>query len=393
MVFSGTSEEILKHLCICPDCRKALYQYREKILNEYSSKQTERENFPCEEVSTSDIFDYAIPYGFNPAADQYASFRWSFISHIHHCPACLAKIQQLHNAIFEVAEQAESGIVTTYHIGEPAKTNVIKPDDVYADAGFPISVEVTKHKDEIEVEQTVPAVGTALKRKVSTININSLFKISIAAAAVILVATTLLLNITTAKTITLERIYNAIERVKNVYISSYIPDKKEPERQQWISRPLNINLIKTDKESVLWDIANKIRKVKHLESGSVETMKLTAEMIPEIQNTIMGSLGLVPFHSISEIPKDAEWIYIGGKNPETTNKIEVYDLIWVEKIYEGRFVFKKWRLFVNLETNLPQRVEIYQKSTTDDKYDLRYIIVIKYLDNDEVQKVIKEISF
>ncbi len=392
MVFCGTSEEVLKHLCICPDCRKVLYQCREKIRNESSNGQTERKDFPCEEVSITDIFDYTVPYGLDPARDQYAKFRQSLTSHTRTCPACLAKMQQLHNTIYNIAERVESEVVTIYHIDESAKAETVsKPDDIYA--GFPIRVEITRHEDELEIEQPASTINITPRQEVSAMNIKPLFKIAVAAAAVILIATALLLNIPTAKAVTLEGIYKAIERIKNVYISSFIPDKKEPVQEQWVSRTLNVNIIKTEKESVLWDLANKVKKVKHLNSNSVETTILSAEMITEIQNIITGSLGLMPFHSISDTPAGAEWSRVDDKNLEMTNRIEVYDLIWIEKIYEGRLISKKLRFFVDLETSLPQRVEWYKKSEPNSEYILESVSMVECIDDGKMQKVIKEASF
>ena len=392
MIFSGTSEEVLKHLCTCPHCCKALYQCREAIRNESLSNQSERYDFPCKEVSASDIFDYTVPYGLDPADDQYAKFRQFLTSHICICPMCLAKMQQLHNTVFGIVEQTESGIVTIYHIDESVKAEEIESDNLYA--GFPVRVEIkTSQEDESKAEQPVSTIDTTLRQRVSALNIKPLFKIGVAAAAVILIATVLFLNIPTAKAVTLERIYKAIEKVKNVYISSFIPGKKEPVQEQWVSRTLNVNLIKTGKESILWDLANKAKNVRHLKDGSVETTKLTAEVITEIRNTINGSLGLMPFHSISEIPKDAEWKSIDDKSLEITNKTEVYDLTWVEKIYEGHLTFKKWKVFTDRETNLPQRVEFYQKSIADGEYDLKSVALVEYLDDSEMQKVIGKVSF
>ena len=121
---------------------------------------------------------------------------------------------------------------------------------------------------------------------------------------------------------------------------------------------------------------------------------LSAEMIAQIQYTITGSLGLMPFYDVSEIPKDAEWSRVtdGGLEAKPQS-IEVYDLVWIEKIYEGHLIFKKWRVFVGLETNLPQRIEFYQKSTTDSEYNLKYIRIIEYLSDSEMKEVIKEASF
>jgi hypothetical protein len=305
---------------------------------------------------------------------------------------CLAKIQQLHNIVFGIFERVESEITTIYHIDESAKTKAIKSDNIYA--GFPIMVEVAGQEDELRVEQSVSAInfGTVLKQKILSRNIKPLFRIGVAAAAVILIATALFLNIPTARAVTLEGIYKAISRVKNVYISSFIPDKKEPVQEQWVSRTLNVNLIKTGNGSVLWDITNKVKKVKRLDSSSVETTILSAEMIAEIHNVMTGSLGLMPFYDISDVPKDTEWRRVDD-SIELANGIEVYNLIWIEKTYSGSLISSKWKFFIDSETNLPQKIELYQKTSTDSEYNLKRIVIVECLDNNEIKKVIKEASF
>ncbi|MFQ6115930.1 MAG: hypothetical protein ACE5NG_17860, partial [bacterium] len=121
MAFQETTEEVLKHLCTCPNCRKALYEFRDTICKEYEETQREeidQKVFPCEELPIADIFDYVVPYGLDPAANQYAKFRESLTSHMRVCPTCLAKMQQLHNTIYGIAERPESDVVTIFHIDE-----------------------------------------------------------------------------------------------------------------------------------------------------------------------------------------------------------------------------------------------------------------------------------
>ncbi len=143
MAFRETSAAVLKHLCTCPNCRKALYEYRESVLTDLYHSEKAQKEFPCEEVSASDIFDYCLPYGIDPAADQYAKFRESLTSHLNDCPVCLAKIQELHNILYGIAERLESEIVTIYHIDESDKAQTLgESDDLYA--GFPISVEIAR---------------------------------------------------------------------------------------------------------------------------------------------------------------------------------------------------------------------------------------------------------
>jgi hypothetical protein len=394
MVFSETDSEVLKHLCTCPVCRRLVYKERQKLCDGLP-EHTSSPEFPCESVSTSDSFDYVVPYGIDPANDQYAKFRKSFTSHVTNCPNCLAKMQELHRTVYGICERAESDVVTIYHIDESAKAQATSgTKELYA--GFPIRVDVKQREEKVNAEQPVPAIDFAatLKQKVSVKKLKPLFKTAVAAAAVILIAVVLFRNIPTARAVTLERIYEAIEKVKNVHIASFAPGKTRPTQEKWVSRTANTYLLKTEKESVLWDIGKGVRKSKQADTTVAETVPLTAVLVADAEKKITGSLGLMPFYDMKDIPKDAEWSHVTDGDLETTPQgIEAYDLIWPAKALDGSQVFKKWRFFVNPKTNLPERTEFYQKLPTDDKYIFISAMEVEYLSDSEMQEVIKEASF
>ena len=161
LVFDKTNEIILKHLCICPDCRGLLYQRREMALRGLRKTDLMKSKFPCEKVSARDFFDYVVPYGLNLAKDQYAKFRDSLTSHLRTCPSCLVKMQQLHDIVYGIAERTESEVVTTYHIDESAEAKTrVELNDLYA--GFPIRVETAAHEDKTKAEETTATINLAL---------------------------------------------------------------------------------------------------------------------------------------------------------------------------------------------------------------------------------------
>jgi hypothetical protein len=394
MVFSETDSEVLKHLCTCPICRKLVYKERQKLcdgLPEYTSSS----EFPCESVSTSDFFDYVVPYGIDPANDQYAKFRESLTSHLRTCPTCLAKMQRLHDTVYYIIERAESEVVTIYHIEESAKAKATsESDDIYA--GFPIRVDVKQREEEVKAEQPVPAIDFAatLKQKVSIEKLKPLLKTAVAAAAVIFIAVALLLNIPTAKAVTLERIYEAIEKIRNVHIASFVPGRTKPTQERWVSRTANTYMLKTEKESVLWDITKGVRKSKQLNAAITETVPLTAVSVADAEKKITGSLDLMPFYDISDVPQDAEWSHVADNSlQDITKGTEVYDLTWIERKHIGFVVYRKWRVFADSETNLPQRIEWYEKLVTDNEYTLSSAMEVEYLSDSEIQEIIKEASF
>jgi hypothetical protein len=393
MDFGLTTAEALQHLSKCPSCRDVLYEERQKMRDNLSECEYSSE-FPCEAVSATDIFDYVVPYGLDPANDQYAKFRESFISHLRTCPNCLAKMQELHKTIYGISNRTGFEVITVYHIDESAKAKTAsETKELYA--GFPVRVDVIR-PEEVKTKTPAPIIdlGSALKQKVSTRNLKLLVRIGVAAAAVILIAVALFSNIPAAKAITLSQIYKALEKVKNVHISSFVPDKTEPIQEQWVSRTLSIYMSKTGKQSILWDIRNRVRKSKQLDAASVETSPLSTEMITEIEGAIGSFWGLVPFADLSVVPGNAKWNRITDRSLEVTAKdIEVYDLAWSERAYDGSTVFNKWRFFVDPKTNLPKRTESYQKLPADDEYILISAMEVEYLSDSKMQEAIKKVFF
>ena len=152
-------------------------------------------------------------------------------------------------------------------------------------------------------------------------------------------------------------------------------------------------MTKTGKGLVLWDIANGAKKIKNFGTDATEINLLTDDMIAGIERKMSGSLGLMPFYDISEIPQDAQWSRITDDGlGVAADGFEVYDLTWAEEKYGGSDTFKKWRVFVNPETNLPQRTEFYRK-LADDEYTLRLVKVVEYLTDNEMAATVKEVGF
>jgi len=385
MDFGGISAEDLKHICKCPVCRGVCYEARQDLCDSLPEYDQSPE-FPCESVAVTDIFDYVVPYGLDPISDQYAQFRESLTAHLHMCPMCLAKIQQLHKAVYAISERAESDVVTIFLIDHSAKAQPVgESDDLYA--GFPIRVETRRREDE---SVSTIDVSAALKQKASVMNLKLLVKAA-GVAAVILVAVALLLNTPTAKAITIGQIYEALEKATNVHISSFVPGKAEPAQEKWISRALSMYLTKTEKQWVLWDIHNEVRKSKQSDTGVAEIIPLTSDLLTSVERNMSGSLGLTPFDDISEIPPGAEWRHITDADTETpTEDTEVYELTWTK--YSGSITFK-WRVSVETRTNRPRKTEFYQKLSADSDYILTSIMVVDYVSDNEIQTVIKEVSF
>jgi len=365
MAFHETNAEILKHLCTCPDCRKQLFLYRESIREELLHNEPTQSGFPCDSISAADIYDYCLPYGIDPADDEYVEFKESLASHLHRCPKCLAKIQELHRTISNIAERAESRVITIFDIDQAAETNSSSEPEAPID------------------------IAPRLREKTTALNLKPLLKVGLAAAAVIVIGLALLFNTPAAKAVSFDQICRAIENAKNVYIATFKPSKTEPDQERWISRSLNIYMTKTGEGSVLLDLANKVRRV----NGSAETSPLPNGTITETENLMTGILGLVPFNDLSEMPDNAEWNFIESNSPEAAKDTKTYELTWSDKPYNDSSIFKKRRFVVDSRTYFPKRTEFYRKRVTDNVYTLESIKIIESLSDEEIKAVIEKTGF
>jgi len=396
MVFRETTAEVLKHLCTCPDCRELLYQYRETVHEELLRSKRAQTEFPCEAVSATDIFDYVVPYGIDPADDQYAKFRESFTSHASTCPTCLDKMQELHSTVYSILECQESSIVTGFKLVDDSArdSTMAGPGDIYED--WPIEVQVLDKSTEIETieaRDSGAAVSRKPKQRLSTLSIRPFIKPAAVAAAVILVAI-LLLNIPVAKAVDLGQIYKALDRIKNVYLTSFVPEKTEPTQEMWISRALNIKMFKTETRWVLWDVKNRFRKSRDLNTNLIKTAELNDDVFVQVEETMDVPWGLLPFNNISAVPEDAKWQQVVNESIETTlPDTEVYDLMWIEKKLGGSIVYKKWRGYIDVETKLPKRVERREKRTQEEEYELLTFTTVAYPTAVEIRVVIKDAGF
>ena len=392
MVFEDTSAETLRHLCVCPDCRKLLYKNRE-ARNETLSKKLEQSPIHCDAVSAADIFDYVVPYGIDPGSARYVMFRQSLKSHLISCPECLDKMQKLHSAVYGILERQQSGVVTCFKVGDRAQDYIMgSADDMYED--WPIKVEVFDESKPAPVASTALAgFPQILKKRAKKLALRPFTKLAAVAAAVILAAF-LLLNVPAAKAVNLGQIAKVLERVKNVCITTFVPQKPEPTQEIWISQALNIKMLQTKTQRVLWDIKDRSKKSRDSNTGLIKTVGLDDEVLAKVEETMKAPWALLPFDDISAVPEDAKWQKVTDGDIETTvSNTEVYDLVWVEKGLNGSIVYKKWRGYINTGTKLPSRIEWWERRTEEQEYRLLTVTKVAYPAIDEIRAVIRGAGF
>lgn len=299
------------------------------------------------------------------------------------------EVRKLQSVVDNIVKRPESEIVTIYQIDESAKAEAGgEADGTYA--GYPIRVEEANAAGSVSVVD----FGEALKRRISAVSLRPFVRVAAAAAAVIVIGAVLLLNTPAAKALTIGEIYDAVARMENVYVAKFVGGKAEAVQELWVSRTSNIYMTKAAGELVLWDIRNGVRKSKAVGSRRTETTRLTDDVIADMEGKIAGSLGLVPFYGVSEVPAGAEWVRVSEVGQEAVAAgTEVYDLRWAAELADERIVSKKWRFFVGGGTRIPERVEVYTQLPFEEGYGLETVMTVKYLSEGEMEEAVKASSF
>jgi hypothetical protein len=378
--FQAIEPNVLKHLCYCGVCQLMIYKLRAKRLEDLQQKQIS--TLPCKSTSFCDVFDYCFPYEMadHGDGDQYAKFREPFIAHLRQCPECLGRIQQLQEEIYAIRRRPESGVVTIYDLGR-AKESVSTSESENIYDGFPIKVKALTPVRKTALGKSskgehVGGCNIKLFRK----GLNYLVKGTIA-AAVILVIALFLRSTPTATAATLEQIYEAIQKASNVYIQKFVAGSSNPIQEKWISKSAGIYAVKDKNGFSSWDLQKGVRTTKKPSGAESEEVQLTeAEIVTIRQRKFGGSLGLLPFECISQLPKGARWSKADDRDSSLAEvDSEVYELSWSVETLQGEKTNFKWHVFVKSGTNKPLRTEFYERTLGSSEYELQIVQKVEYL--------------
>jgi hypothetical protein len=223
------------------------------------------------------------------------------------------------------------------------------------------------------------------------------FAVPTAIAATILLALALFVNMQIGKTVKIERIYGALNKVENIHISEFQAGRTSPNQQVWSSETLGIKLFRTEignqAQYTLWDSKNKVRMIKFLSSNSIQTEPITEQILDELEKATFDSNDMVPFSDRNNIPKEAQWICLNDREVSAAVPgTKAYDLNWITKSTNSQTVFhRKWRVFADSRTGLPKRIEWYSKAGTEDDYEFEKFAVVAYPGEDEIEKKVQDV--
>ena len=384
--FQEVPAEILRHICICPKCRRLLYIRREAMINEIKASRPGATTaaFPCEDVRYEDLFDYCLPYGVDSHTDQYARFRPALSGHVRECPVCLQRLQDLHDAIVNIADRPESEIAIVA-VPMDVGTDAEAPSSRPVGGRRPLHVAVLNREEAPAPRRDFERAAPSGRRPSPRLRVGPLLRTLGATAALLLVGYFIMTGIPTARAVGLDELYSAIQGVRNVHFAVFDSSQTEPTQEVIISRDLQLRAHKVGARVTIIDVANQARETIDLEHGSRERNTMREAEAAFLAQSLRLAGYLMPWESPAQVPDGALWREVDDVDvPPGLDGMQTFEILWKDASSGGATIDRKWRGYVDPQSRLPRRVEMWEKPAQLDEYVRTSVVTVHYLDATQV---------
>ena len=408
-------EDVRRHIDSCQHCQTDMSQLRALLASTDKTAKSEQEQ---RDLAISTLLSLHFAWIDRPVTCQSAkpflpsladpilqiTIPTPITVHLDKCPRCSGELATLKSSGFthkqlcrlggimaeqqpeDIAERDDSGITTCFTFREQGQQSAQTESNEYAN--WPIEVQVLSREG---LGSTKAARSSAPRQRTSLLNLKRQIKPALAAAAMILIGVAFFFGTSAARAVDLDRIYKAVMRAPNIHITNFISGETGPERERWASRSLRMYMLKVGQELTLWDFRAGSRKVKSFHNVAPKAVPLTETDAATAKKTINSPLDIMPFNNMSDVPADAKWDRVADDAVQAaTLDCQVYDLTWARRGSRGETILEKWRVFVDSNTNLPQKAQFYDKFRTDTEYALQNELVAEYLSDRQVEAAVKE---
>lgn len=303
-----------------------------------------------------------------------------------------AESMVLRETVDNIARRPDSGVVTRFTLHEQIDEGIgRKSGDRRPDWRISAQAHGQKEFAYLDDVETPPATALpARKRTISVVKLKRCFKPALAVAAVIAIASTLFFATSVLQGTASPEFTKSFDNVRNVCTTIFPADGAEPTQTRWKSQALNVHLVDTRGEYVLFNIESGIKKTRLSPSGPIETEKMSPDLLARMKDGMSNSFGLLPVSRIRDFPEGAKWRQVDTENLETAVEgIEVFDLTWTRGRLARPLSFNRLRLFVDANTDLPKRTEFYSRHGSETEYTLDSFTTVTYPTDAEIEEAIR----
>lgn len=368
--FEDMTSCVLGHLCVCSRCRREVYERRQIRLVRLGYETAQAGPLHCEDISPADLFDCVVPYGLQPAFFQTAAQR-DLREHVRSCHKCLERMQQIHCAVFQIAERADSDVVTVYTTNGLGGTTLQYPAPNSC-ATYPIRVQTERHRRGIAGRLMHRLGGPTVRPLVSAVFL---------VAAMIPLTVLFVVSVPSASGLSIRQVDQMLGRVKTVRISVFRENQSEPFRQTWISRDRGVVISEVGSESRIYDLANRRATVVRAGSEAAEHINLNRSETEAFERFVRR---ILESSLLNDAPLDAELTRRPASSGPTHARLDVYELTWDRSSDLRAPLPGKLRIYVDPITRLPQRHELFSWVPAMNDWHVQTSLY-EYPPNDEIE--------
>ncbi len=186
----------------------------------------------------------------------------------------------------------------------------------------------------------------------------------------------LLLRASGSSGISFASIASACTRVENIHVTISRCDTGEVIYEMWISRELDVLVMRKGREHVVYDLDARCRRRTDLVSGQIETGPLNDRECAGVRRV----MAMHPRSMLTDVPSDARWVHISSQDDQ-----EVYEFTWTNWTTAGRAYQSRYEVAIGRVTRLPHRLRLFYSGLATTGWECKSQTQFEYPTKAQVQ--------
>ncbi len=337
----------LKQVCLSPRGRSRICALQQTRLDTLSGGAVENETNVCGEVSQTDLFEYALPYGSETELAKGAKPPDVQADHIRGCPVCLKRLRAMQKVLFDMAERPDSEVITVMTLPET------KP-------GHSRALNAASRSR--EAKKPSPRIPFPVLR-------------ACAAVLVLMLGFIAVTQVPRATAFEYGRMQAALESVRGIHITTTNVPTGDVCVEVWGLLKEDQWLVDQKEISVFWDCASGTVEFLDKGNGKRDRYPIPPERLRDLNGVKAGLFGVLP--GVGHFPSGAEWK--PGPAAESSSDTVTWELIMPSGVFpNGKTRCEKRVYILDAATFLPRSLEFYSSSPKDGELELKTVISVTY---------------
>jgi hypothetical protein len=360
---------VADHICSCPQCRERVYQARRDLLDRCREHPVADPYVSCSRIMAGDVFDFVVPQGMNVSGRTGAAdWRRTTADHVFSCARCLAKVQDMHRAVYGMAERPDSGVATIYSATGVVTAPSRKNRNSYA--AYPIDVRVVggQLKAAGRKSRRVGTLVTSLRRRIHRRGLKRAVPAVALTAAVLVLMGIYVFSSQSASGLNLGQLRREAAKVSSVHIT-FLDRNGSTLQETWVSDSDSVRVFSVEhpgRESLVRDIRNRLRIPVSPSWSPIQRTVLNGREYQEAKAAIENKLQL----DFGKFSAKAELQYRQESESGDGSALEVYKITSQAKVQGDISGENYLLLYLNPTTGLPGRIESYSTSPLSGQSEL-----------------------